>query len=117
MKDTLLLDTETWDLITDSNGNIAVCSAPYSLMQDVASACRLFKGELYYDESAGIPYFEDVLGHSPPLSLVRSYEERAALTVNGVTSAKCVIRDVTDRGLTGWILFVDENGDESKLNF
>jgi hypothetical protein len=117
MKDTLLLDLDTWDLLVDSDGNLAKATPPYSTTQDVASACRLFDGELFYNTETGIPYFQDILGHQPPLSLVRAHIENAALTVPGVIKAKCVIRDINARTLTGWILFVDENGDEQKLDF
>jgi len=67
---TLLLDQTAWDLVIDSNGNIAMASPPYSLAQDVASAIKLFQGELWYDTSKGIPYFNEILGHMPPLSLL-----------------------------------------------
>ena len=63
---TLLLDRTQWDLVQDANGNIALATEPYARAQDVASACRLFRGELWYDTAAGIPYFEDILGKSPP---------------------------------------------------
>lgn len=117
MKDTLLLDLDQWDLVVDSSGNIACANPPYSTTQDVASACRLFEGELFYNTDKGIPYFRDILGHMPPISLVKAYMEGAAELVPGVKKAKCAIRDLSARELSGWILFVDENGDEQKLNF
>lgn len=107
---TLLLDRTQWDLCLDSAGNIAMASPPYSLAQDVASAVRLFLGELWYNTDAGIPYFEDVLGHLPPPSLMRAYIERAALTVPGVVSARCIISAFADRTVTGQIQFIDETG-------
>jgi len=84
---TLLLDQSAWDLIIDSAGNIAMATPPYALAQDVASAVRLFLGELWYRTPDGIPYFENVLGQLPPLTLLIAYIERAALTVPGVVTA------------------------------
>lgn len=110
MFDTLLLDRTQWDLVIDSSGNIAMASPPYALAQDVASAVRLFLGELYYNTTNGIPYFEDVLGQLPPLSLVTGYIERAALTVPGVVTARCIISALNNREIVGEVQFIDENG-------
>ena len=44
---TLYLDPQSWDLVLDAAGNIAMAKDPYAKAQDVASACRLFSGELY----------------------------------------------------------------------
>lgn len=107
---TLLLDQTQWDLVLDSKGNIAVASPPYSLAQDVASAVKLFLGELWYDTEKGIPYFEDILGHLPPQSLMKSYIESAAMTVPGVVSAQCIIASFNDRNVIGQVQFIDEQG-------
>jgi len=107
---TLLLDQKAWDLVLDASGNIAMASPPYAVAQDVASAIRLFLGELYYDTSKGIPYFTEVLGHLPPTSLLVGYIEQATLNVPGVVSAQCVITAFTDRAVTGTVEFIDEQG-------
>lgn len=117
MYKTLLLDQDKWDLVLDSNGNIAVASPPYALAQDVASACRLFIGELWFDTEKGIPYFENVLGHLPPVSLVASYLENAALTVPGVVSARCIISSFDARSVSGQIQFIDETGVSNNVSF
>ena len=52
---TLYLDPQSWDLVLDTAGNIALAKDPYAKAQDVASACRLFAGELYDDTEKGIP--------------------------------------------------------------
>ena len=44
---TLYLDPQSWDLALDVAGNIALAKDPYAKAQDVASAARLFVGELY----------------------------------------------------------------------
>ena len=85
--------------------------------QDVASAVRLFLGELWYSTKKGIPYFEDVLGHLPPLSLMTGYIEKAALTVPGVVSAQCIISAFDAREIMGQIQFIDETGAASGVTF
>ena len=114
---TLLLDQGQWDLVIDSAGNIAMATPPYALAQDVASAVRLFLGELWYSTKKGIPYFEDVLGHLPPLSLMTGYIEKAALTVPGVVSAQCIISAFDSREIGGQIQFIDETGAANNVTF
>lgn len=114
---TLLLDQGQWDLVIDSAGNIAMATPPYALAQDVASAVRLFLGELWYDTTKGIPYFEDVLGHLPPLPLLTGYIEQAALTVPGVVTARCIISSFDSREIAGQIQFIDETGTANNVTF
>lgn len=109
-QNTLLLDTEKWDIVIDSLGNIAMARPPYSMAQDVASAARLIKGELNYQRNKGSPYFNTVLGHAPPASLVKGYLEKAALSVPGVVSCRIVFPPLSDRTQGGQILFIDEEG-------
>lgn len=117
MFDTLLLDQTAWDLVIDSAGNIAMASPPYALAQDVASAVRLFLGELWYNTPVGIPYFQNVLGHLPPISLLTGYIQDAALTVPGVVEAQCTITKFDGRQITGQVLFIDENGQANGVTF
>ncbi|MDG4853802.1 MULTISPECIES: hypothetical protein [unclassified Mesorhizobium] len=114
---TLLLDADTWDLVADASGNIAVADEPYALAQDAASAIRLFAGELYYDTTQGIPYFDQILGKAPPVSLMKAYFNRAALTVPGVVSAQTFIQSWTDRAVTGQVQVTDEAGNITAAGF
>jgi hypothetical protein len=114
---TLILDQTAWDLVIDSNGNIAVAQPAYSLAQDVASAVRLFVNELWYSPDSGIPYFENVLGHLPPITLLIGYIEKAALTVPGVVSAQCIITAFDARKVSGQVQFIDESGQTNAANF
>lgn len=108
---TLLLDRTAWDLCLDATGNIAMASDPYSQAQDVASACRLFLGELYFGPSTkGVPYFTDGLGRTFPTQLLRSKLVEQALTVPGVTAAKVYLTSVSNRGVGGQIQFTDSDG-------
>jgi len=114
---TLLLDQAYWDLCVDASGNIAVASEPYSLAQDVASACRLFLGELWYDTDKGIPYFEEILGQLPTEATLKQYLINAALGVVGVASADVVIGSFDNRTITGQIQFVDDFGGSYSVGF
>ena len=113
----LLLDRTAWDLVLDADGNIAICSEPYSRAQDVACECRLFSGDLFYDQNRGIPYDVDILGHWPPLSLVRARLRSAAESVDGVVSAQVVITGASGRAITGQIQFIDSDGLANGVTF
>lgn len=115
---TLLLDQDTWDLVLDINGNIAMATQPYALAQDVASAVRTFVGDLWYDQSAGIPYLTRVLGQVPDLAFLRARAEEAALTVPGVVTARCLFAALTaERVLRGQIQFIDTDGASRNVTF
>lgn len=114
---TLLVAQDTWDLILDANRNIAVAAAPYAHAQDVASACKQFAGELWYDTTTGIPYFQNVLGETPPLQYVKAQMEKAALTVPGIVSAACAFVSFQARALSGQVRVTDENGVSTDVNF
>lgn len=114
---TLLLDLTDWDLVVDVNGNIAVATDPYSLAQDAASAIKLFSGELWYDTTQGIPYFQTTLGKFPSLALLKQQFVAAALTVPGVTAARCFITGVSGRRLTGQVQTTDAAGNVAAVGF
>lgn len=114
---TLLLDRSSWDLVLDVYGDIAVASDPYSQAQDAASAIRLFAGEAYYDTTIGVPYWSDVLGEAPPLSLVKARVTAAALTVPGVATATCYISSFENRRVGGQVLLTNDAGQQSAAGF
>lgn len=107
---TMLLDTVTWDLVLDINGNIAVAEDPYALAQDAASAVKTFLGECWYDTTLGVPYFESFLGRAPNVALMKAKFEAAALSVPDIVSAKCFISGVADRRVTGQVQVADKAG-------
>lgn len=114
---TLLLDQAAWDLVLDAGGNIAVANAPYSIAQDVSSAVRTFIGECWYDNSLGIPYWENVLGQVPPLSYIKQQAVDAALTIPNVAQAQVVIDSFDGRELTGQVQIIDTDGIASNVSF
>lgn len=114
---TLLLDTVANDLVLDSNGDIALAAPPYSVAQDVASAMRLFQGELWYDGTQGIPYWQQFLGQNPTTSQIIAAFNNAALSVPGVLSASTVITSVAGREVSGQVQFSTNNGTSTTVSF
>lgn len=115
--DTLLLDTATWDLCLDASGNLAVASVPYATAQDVASACRTFLGEVWYDTTDGVPYLTDILGNFPSLSVVKADLVAAANTVPGVFNPVVYITGFANRVVTGQVQFTDASGTTQVAGF
>lgn len=114
---TLLLDTQTWDLCIDAHGNIAVASEPYAQAQDAASSLKTFAGEVFYDTGRGIPYYEQILGHLPPASLMRAKFVEAAMLVPGVVAARCFFTGFKDRRLSGQVQIATKDGIISAATF
>ena len=115
---TLLLDLTFWDLILDSSGNIAMAAPPYALAQDVASAIKTFEGEVWYDDTLGIPYFAEILGETPPLSVFEGYMSTAGEAVPGVVSAATVLEvfSTQTRKVGGQVQFVDNEGNTGAIS-
>lgn len=114
---TLLLDQSAWDLVLDVNGNIALASAPYSVAQDVASAIRTFLGECWYDNTLGIPYWQQILGELPPLPYIASKMTLQAKTIPNVASTKVTFQSFKNRTLSGQIEIIDIDGAANNVAF
>lgn len=106
---TLFLMPNTWDLALDMNGNIAIASSTYQQAQDIASACRVFTGDMYFNQSDGIPYVSKILGKGRyPLSLYRKHLTDAALSVPHVATATVDLFMSDGRILRGQIQFTND---------
>jgi|SRR5690625_3954288 len=117
MGTTLFLRPNTWDLELDASGNIAVATSTYQQAQDIASACRVFTRDLYYDVNAGIPYMTEILGVTGfPLALYKMYLEEAALSIDGVVSAQALIRTNDRRNVEGAIVFTNEENQTGQIS-
>lgn len=110
MASTLLLDRDVWDLTVDAVGNIARADETYSTFQDVASACRLFQGELWYGGTDGLPYFDQILGKFQPIQVLKAGLVQAALSVPGVQAATVFLSAVVGRQITGQVQVVTAAG-------
>jgi hypothetical protein len=113
----LLLDQSAWDLVLDVNGNIALAGAPYSLAQDVASAIKTFTGECWYDNSLGVTYWQEILGHLPPLSYITQQFTTAALTIPNVQEVQVTYQSFENRVLLGQVQFIDTDGVSASVSF
>lgn len=100
--DTLYLDPETWDVVVDASGNIALAQNPYAIAQDVASACRLWKGEALFDTTRGVPYKSSVLGNMPPSVMLKDWFKTESMTVPEVVDVTPVL-DLDSRKLSGYL--------------
>jgi hypothetical protein len=109
--------TPAWDLTLDASGNIAMATEPYALAQDAASAIRTFAGEVYYDTAKGIPYWAQILGQAPPLSLVRSQMVAAAATVPDVVAATVYFSSFVGRALAGQVQVRSATGQTTAVGF
>ena len=114
---TLLLDTAAWDLVLDSNGDIALAAPPYAVAQDVVSAIRTFLGELWYDTKQGVPYWQQLLGKNPTSSQIIAAFNKAALSVPGVKTANTVITSVAGRTVEGQVQFSTSDGAMTTVTF
>lgn len=108
---TLRLDHAAWDIVLDDAGNLAVETGLLAMAQDVASACRTFLGEAWYDTTLGIPYTDRILGYLPPTSFLQAQFQGQALLVPQVAAAKVTLDPLTiTRVLTGKIELTSEAG-------
>lgn len=118
MAATLLLDTSTWDLTLDANGDIALAAEPYALAQDAASAIMTFLGECYWNTTIGVPWLTQILGKAPSLALLKAQLVAAAETVADVASAAVYISSFSNRAITGQVQVTSSSsGQTSAANF
>lgn len=116
MASTLFLLPSTWDLALDNNGNIAIATSTYQQAQDVCSACRTMLKDMYYQQSEGIPYLEEILGQGTySLALYRQQLYECAMSVDGVVSAT-VSLTLKERSLSGIIQFKNTQDETVTVN-
>lgn len=113
----LLLDITNWDLVVGADGNIALAGDPYASAQDVANAVRLFLGELWFNTSKGVPYWQEILGFRPNMAFVRAQAEAAALTVPRITQARCIIAQFVGRSVSGTVEVINTDGQTLNVTF
>lgn len=104
--------TQSWDLQLDDMGNIATVNGGLQTAQDVATSCRVWKGEALYDKERGVPYKEDIMGQRPNLTLLQSDFETEAKRIEGVAFVEVVIDSFNNRKLVPDIRITLENGEE-----
>ena len=75
--------TSQWDLTVDENGNIAMIDDGLQIAQDVATACRVWRGESLFDTTRGIPYKEEIMGNLPNMTVLQAYCSQEGTRING----------------------------------
>lgn len=125
--DTLALDPTLWDVTTDLYGNLATFgdATPASaqtgpgmrLAQDVATRCRAWHGEVYYDTTQGIRY-EQILGAAPNLAVVQNAFNTEALNVPlcETAIADFAFTAGSVREITGTLNVADVNGNSATIS-
>lgn len=106
-----------WDLVLDASGNLGITTGPQAVSQDVASACKLFAQDLYYDQTRGIPYRAQVLGLPYAPAILQAFLNAAALAVPTVVKAKTTITFAKPRRVTGSVEFIDQTGAALSAHF
>ena len=85
--------TPQWDLSVDENGNIAMVDGGLRIAQDVATSCRVWKGECLLNTERGIPYKEEIMGLQPNMSVLQAYASQEGTRIDGAEII--TIKDVT----------------------
>ena len=124
-------DSSGWDLTTtptkaslsvlqptSQNQDIAFNTQGLAVAQDVASAIKLFQGELYYDTTLGVPYFGQVFTQQHNAAIINSLMQQAAFTVPNVVEAAASVSNLDangkpSRNITGTVKILDVNGEAS----
>lgn len=105
MPQSIPLNLSTWDVQLDEFGNLSLGPEVQSISQDVACAIQTFLGECRYNFNLGMPYFQNILWKLPPGSLVASYIQQQALTIDLVKSCAVPSLQLVNRKLTGLVVF------------
>jgi len=112
----LYLDPDSWDLTLNANGALKTVSNPYSIAQDVACALKTVLGECYFDNTIGIPYYEQLLGRPVTISTVISKLKTESERLSTVKSANVtLVPDRSTRVTKGYITITDTNSESSTL--
>lgn len=72
------------DIYIDSSGNLAMVEGIDAILQQCEQAASIRLGELPYNQSKGIPFFDNVFTDSPDLALYDMYLRKQFNSVTGV---------------------------------
>jgi hypothetical protein len=122
--DTLALTLDSWDLDLDVLGNLRTVgdatpgtqTGPGMRMaQDVATRCRAWRGEVYFDTAQGINY-PQYLGQAPLISQLQADFQTEALLVPQVSTALADFTLARDtRRLGGTLTLSDQAGNGAQV--
>jgi hypothetical protein len=112
--DTLALTSDTWDISFTPSGDLPLATSSTACLQDVLSALLVWRGELYYNSTFGVPYRSFLGSPLPPRGLLQHFLTTVASSVPGVTSAS-VSWTLTDRSAAVLVSILDELHTTSSL--
>jgi len=75
----LKLAEATHDLDVEAN-DLALVVGVDEVTQRLRVRLKLFRGEWYLDENAGVPYYVNILTHSPKMSLIEAVFRKEILS-------------------------------------
>ena len=107
---TTLSLNSNWDLMIDNNGNIALITDEQEIAQNVATSCRVFKGEEPFDVERGIPYKTQIMGEYPDSNILNAYFEKEAKRISGVENITVLNSGFVNRTLYPDIEIQTETG-------
>lgn len=84
------------DIYMDNFYNIAFSEDKKALSNVVLNAVRTNRGELQYDLSAGIPYFDTLFSNPPNVPMWESFLKQVTLSIPGIDSVESFSYKVTD---------------------
>lgn len=116
--DSINIDSVNNDLFVDVAGNLAVATGGAALALNAACAIRTFKGEVFFDSTQGLPYFQSILGKNAPLEYIRSQLTQAALGSDpNIVASKVYFSSLTGRKLSGQVQVSDSTGKIAASSF
>ncbi len=91
---------ENNDIFLDSFGNLSISNATQAVLQQCAQAAKTLLGEMVYNVSDGVPYFQTLWIGVPNISQYLGALRRAFLSVTDVVEVVSLIADVSNNTLT-----------------
>lgn len=107
------LDIDTWDLFLDAGNNIGIVNNPYAVAQDSACAMRTYLGECVFDNTLGMPYDTEILGHAVPRQLLEAQFTEQALRAEDAVDAITSLTNSDEGGVSGETKIIDIEGNET----
>jgi len=114
MAQDLKLDPATHDLVIEDYDLVGVGGVD-EVAQHLRIALRMFMGEWYLDEAAGMPYWRDILISAPNIRAIEALFRREILSVPEVESLSAfnMVYDRSARQLTVTFSCVTSEGEVS----
>jgi len=79
----LELEPNTWDLVIES-GDLQLVKRSDAIRQHTHQRLWIFQGEFFLDETAGVPYFQRILGKKPDIYVVDAIIKDTILNTPGI---------------------------------